>query len=86
MLFRSDVAVAERRVAGMVPDASRQGLGGGGRSLGESRWRVADHQAVLVHNRLVARLSVSQVRAGHLVEARRALRLGRDRRSTLRGR
>ena len=77
--------MAECRVAGMVADASRQGLGRGGRSLGERDRRVADHQAVLVHDRLVARLWVSQVRAGHLVEARRALRLGRDRRSTLRG-
>ena len=81
-----DVAVAERRVVGMVADAGHQGLGCGGRSLGERRWRVADHEAVPVHGRQAVQLLVSQVQVGHLLEARRALRVGRDRPSTRRGR
>ena len=73
-------------MVGMFTDASHQGLGCGGRSLGERRWRVADHEAVLVHGRLAVQLLVSRVQVGHLFEATRALRVGRDRPSTRCGR
>jgi hypothetical protein len=52
----------------VVADTGRQGIGGGGRSLGEWSGTPTDHQAVGVHGR-----SSAEVR-GHPGEARTGVR------------